>query len=109
MKQMVIMGLICLTVATCSSCSSKAQPGATMASANTSSSAEIVSSSNTAAKDAAKKYIADVKERLQKTQKPEYFQSAEWKAFVDSFWQGYNKAQQQSKDPQLMSSSEITY
>lgn len=71
--------------------------------------AVIESAVTQTAKADAVKYLADVKERLAKDVKPEYFASEEWKAFVDAFWDGYNKGQESMKEPEFMSVDDITY
>jgi hypothetical protein len=58
---------------------------------------------------AAEKVLADTKTRLAKDVKPEYFASAEWKAFVDAYWKGYNQGQEQMKNPEYKLESEIKY
>lgn len=58
---------------------------------------------------AAKKYLADVKAKMAKTVKPEYFKSKEWKMFVDAFWKGYNDGQKQMKNPEYMPKNQIKY
>ena len=58
---------------------------------------------------AAEKVLADTKTRLAKDVKPEYFESDEWKAFVDAYWKGYNEAQKQMKNPEYKLESEIKY
>lgn len=49
---------------------------------------------------AAEKVLVDIKTRLAKDVKPEYFESDEWKAFVDAYWKGYNEGQKQMKNPE---------
>ena len=58
---------------------------------------------------AAKKYIANVKAKMQETVKDEYFESAEWTSFVDAFWDGYNQGQEMMKNPQYMPLEDIEY
>ena len=41
--------------------------------------------------------------------KPEYFESEEWKAFVRSYWDGYNKGQEMMKDPEFKDMNAIEY
>lgn len=71
--------------------------------------AVLESASSQSVKSDAIEYLADVKERLSKDVKPEYFASEEWKAFVDAFWDGYNKGQESMKEPEFMSVDDITY
>ena len=57
----------------------------------------------------AEDFLVDVKKRMAKEVSEDYFASAEWKAFVDSFWNGYNEGQQQMKSPELKDLSTIVY
>jgi hypothetical protein len=57
----------------------------------------------------AKQYLANYKIEMQKTKKDEYFQSAEWHAFVDSYWASYNETQKSNKNPEYMPQDQITY
>lgn len=52
--------------------------------------------------DTAKQILSEIKEELAEDVKPEYFESDEWKAFVDGYWDGYNKGQDQMKEPEYM-------
>lgn len=67
-----------------------------------------VSSQSSTLQDA-KDYLASVKEQMAAKVKPDYFESKEWYAFVDAFWDGYNKGQAEMKDPQYMPKEEIVY
>lgn len=60
-------------------------------------------------KQAAKDVLADIKSRMTKEVKPEYFTSDEWKMFVDAYWNGYNKGQEQMKLPNYMKADKIEY
>ena len=57
----------------------------------------------------AEKVLADTKAKLAKEVKPEYFESDEWKAFVDAYWEGYNKGQEQMKEPEYKDMTDIQY
>lgn len=57
----------------------------------------------------AEKILADIKAQLAKEVKPEYFESDEWKAFVDAYWEGYNKGQEQMKEPEYKDMTDIQY
>lgn len=57
----------------------------------------------------AEKVLADIKAELAKTVKPEYFESDEWKAFVDAYWEGYNQGQAQMKEPEYKDMTDIQY
>lgn len=57
----------------------------------------------------AEKLLADIKAKLAKEVKPEYFESDEWKAFVDAYWEGYNKGQEQMKEPEYKDMTDIQY
>jgi|WetSurMetagenome_2_1015567.scaffolds.fasta_scaffold490022_1 hypothetical protein len=57
----------------------------------------------------AKQYLSNYKAGLKQTKKDSYFQSAEWHAFVDSYWASYNAAQSSDKNPQTMPKDQITY
>lgn len=57
----------------------------------------------------AEKLLADIKAKLAKEVKPEYFESDEWKAFVDAYWKGYNQGQAQMKEPEYKDMSDIQY
>ena len=57
----------------------------------------------------AEKVLADIKAELAKTVKPEYFESDEWKAFVDAYWEGYNQGQEQMKEPEYKDMTDIQY
>ena len=57
----------------------------------------------------AEKVLADTKAKLAKEVKPEYFESDEWKAFVDAYWKGYNQGQEQMKEPEYKDMTDIQY
>ena len=57
----------------------------------------------------AEKVLADIKAELAKEVKPEYFESDEWKAFVDAYWKGYNQGQEQMKEPEYKDMTDIQY
>ena len=57
----------------------------------------------------AEKVLADTKAKLAKEVKPEYFESDEWKAFVDAYWEGYNQGQEQMKEPEYKDMTNIQY
>ena len=57
----------------------------------------------------AEKVLADTKTKLAKEVKPEYFESDEWKAFVDAYWEGYNQGQEQMKEPEHKDMTGIQY
>lgn len=57
----------------------------------------------------AEKVLADIKATLAKEVKPEYFESDEWKAFVDAYWESYNKGQEQMKEPEYKDMTDIQY
>lgn len=57
----------------------------------------------------AEKILADIKAQLAKEVKPEYFESDEWKAFVDAYWEGYNQSQEQMKEPEYKDMTDIQY
>ena len=57
----------------------------------------------------AKKILQGIKERTAKEVKPEYFESEEWKAFVKSYWEGYNKGQEMMKNPEFKDMNDIKY
>ncbi len=57
----------------------------------------------------AEKVLADIKAKLAKEVKPEYFESDEWKAFVDAYWEGYNQSQEQMKEPEYKDMTDIQY
>lgn len=57
----------------------------------------------------AEKVLVDIKAKLAKEVKPEYFESDEWKAFVDAYWEGYNKGQEQMKEPEYKDMTDIQY
>lgn len=57
----------------------------------------------------AEKILADIKAELAKEVKPEYFESDEWKAFVDAYWKGYNQGQAQMKEPEYKDMADIQY
>lgn len=59
--------------------------------------------------EAAKQILVETKEKTAETVKPEYFESDEWKAFVDAYWDGYNKGQESMKDPEYMDKEAIEY
>lgn len=57
----------------------------------------------------AERILADTKAKLAKEVKPEYFESDEWKAFVDAYWEGYNQGQKQMKEPEYKDMTDIQY
>ena len=57
----------------------------------------------------AEKALANIKTKLAKEVKPEYFESDEWKAFVDAYWEGYNQGQEQMKEPEYKDIADIQY
>ena len=57
----------------------------------------------------AEKVLADTKAKLAKEVKLEYFESDEWKAFVDAYWEGYNQGQEQMKEPEYKDMTDIQY
>ena len=57
----------------------------------------------------AEKLLADTKAKLAEEVKPEYFESDEWKAFVDAYWKGYNQGQEQMKEPKYKDMTDIQY
>ena len=57
----------------------------------------------------AEELLADIKAQLAKEVKPEYFESDEWKAFVDAYWEGYNQGQEQMKEPEYKDMTDIQY
>lgn len=59
--------------------------------------------------EAAKQILVETKEKTAETVKPEYFESDEWKAFVDAYWDGYNKGQEFMKEPEYMKKEAIEY
>ena len=59
--------------------------------------------------EAAKQILVETKEKTAETVKPEYFESDEWKAFVDAYWKGYNEGQKQMKNPEYKLETEIKY
>jgi len=103
MKHAFIIGLSCLMLLSFSGCTEEQQV-MTSGLTTTSSVQQITSSKKTA-----QKYLDDVKKELQKTKKDDYFKTKEWTSFVDGFWKGYNDSQKTNKEPDLMTSSEITY
>jgi glycyl-tRNA synthetase beta subunit len=64
---------------------------------------------NTSRLSGAEKVLADIKAKLAKEVKPEYFESDEWKAFVDAYWEGYNQGQEQMKEPEYKDMTDIQY
>lgn len=96
MKQVAVVLAILLL---CCSCTDTQKSSA--------ASSVISVASSTGASAEAKKFLADVKARMAKEVKPEYFKSDEWKAFVDSYWRGYNQGQQQMLHPDYV--TEYTY
>lgn len=59
--------------------------------------------------EAAKQILVETKEKTAETVKPEYFESDEWKTFVDAYWKGYNKGQEQMKNPEYKDMTDIQY
>ena len=57
----------------------------------------------------AEKFLQELKEHVAKEVKPEYFESKEWKAFVKSYWEGYNKGQEMMKNPEFKDMNDIEY
>ena len=57
----------------------------------------------------AEKVLENIKAKLAKEVKPEYFESDEWKAFVDAYWESYNKGQEQMKEPEYKDMTDIQY
>lgn len=57
----------------------------------------------------AEKILQGIKERMAEEVKPEYFESEEWKAFVRSYWEGYNKGQEMMKNPEFKDMNDIDY
>lgn len=57
----------------------------------------------------AEKILQGIKEHVAKEVKPEYFDSEEWKAFVRSYWEGYNKGQEWMKNPEFKDMNDIEY
>lgn len=57
----------------------------------------------------AENILADIKDQLAKEVKPEYFESDEWKAFVDAYWEGYNQSQEWMKEPEYKDMTDIQY
>ena len=57
----------------------------------------------------AEKILQGIKERMTEEVKPEYFESEEWKAFVRSYWKGYNKGQEMMKNPEFKDMNNIKY
>lgn len=57
----------------------------------------------------AERILADIKAQLAKEVKPEYFESDEWKAFVDAYWEGYNQGQEWMKEPEYKDMTDIQY
>ena len=57
----------------------------------------------------AEKILQETKERMAEEVKPEYFESEEWKAFVRSYWEGYNKGQEMMKNPEFKDMNDIEY
>ena len=69
----------------------------------------IVQAEKTSKLSSAEKVLADIKAELAKEVKPEYFESDEWKAFVDAYWEGYNQGQEQMKEPEYKDITDIQY
>ena len=59
--------------------------------------------------ETAKQILVETKEKTAETVKPEYFESDEWKAFVDAYWDGYNKGQESMKEPEYKDMTDIQY
>ena len=57
----------------------------------------------------AEKVLEDIKAKLAKEVKPEYFESDEWKAFVDAYWESYNQGQEQMEEPEYKDMTDIQY
>lgn len=57
----------------------------------------------------AEKILQEIKERMAEEVNPEYFESEEWKAFVKSYWEGYNKGQEMMKNPEFKDMNDIEY
>lgn len=57
----------------------------------------------------AERILQGIKEHVAKEVKPEYFESEEWKAFVRSYWEGYNKGQEMMKNPEFKDMNDIEY
>lgn len=70
---------------------------------------EIEQAEKTGRLASAEKVLADTKAKLAKEVKPEYFESDEWKAFVDAYWEGYNQGQEQMKEPEYKDMTDIQY
>lgn len=60
-------------------------------------------------KQSAIEYVEDVKLRLKDQVSEDYFESDEWKAFVDAFWKGYNEGQSKMRKPEYMESKDVVY
>lgn len=69
----------------------------------------IESAEKSSSLEEAEKILQGIKERMAKEVKPEYFESEEWKAFVKSYWEGYNKGQEMMKDPEFKDMNDIEY
>lgn len=69
----------------------------------------IESAEKSSSLEEAEKILQGIKERMAEEVKPEYFESEEWKAFVRSYWEGYNKGQEMMKDPEFKDMNDIEY
>ena len=101
MKRIIVTILIATSLLTLAACTEDQKNKAAVEAIET---AEV--SSNVAA---AQKYLTEVKKRMAEEVKPEYFDSEEWRAFVDAYWQGYNEGQKQMLHPEYITESDITY
>jgi len=63
--------------------------------------------SNKTSSQQAQDYLDNVESQMREKYNDEYFKSAQWKAFVDNYWQSFNEAQKEN-DSYLISSSPMT-
>lgn len=101
MKRVIAIALVGLLVVPTAGCDQKQKESF--------ATAYIETATKTSQLETAKKYMARVKAEMQKTAKDEYFESEEWIAFVDAFWDGYNQGQEMMKNPQYMEADDIEY
>jgi len=98
MKRLAVILLASLLIFQLSACTSEQKEQGAIERAEKSSSLEE-----------AEKILQGIKEHMAKEVKPEYFESEEWKAFVRSYWEGYNKGQEMMKNPEFKDMNDIEY
>ena len=90
MKRLIVVLLACVLLTACAAPPSKVED-------------------KNSSLEAAKQILVETKEKMSETVKPEYFESDEWKAFVDGYWNDYNKGQERMKNPEYKDMTDIRY